>query len=141
MPGIILQTNAVDVVNKGGGFPTKTFRKEIFVGPLKRKRVVSQKMVSTKKMPGTDYVVFNCPAPGCGQRNKKSVYEAKAQTADGRLSFKCSHCYREIEVQRPMSQLLSEKDKPQTSSRIVNPGNSGLLVGSDGKPIRGTTNA
>ena len=132
MPGIIFQTNAVKVVNKGGGYPTKTFKEEISLGPLDPKKVIHRHMISTKKEKGTEYVVFHCPAPDCHKRNRRSVYEAKAQTQDGRLSFKCNKCYREIEVQRPMSQIEKPVPVPIPDARGFRPG---TLLGPNGRPI------
>ena len=74
MPGIVLQTNAEKIVNREGGYPTKTFREKIEAGPL-RSKVIKKRMVSTIKAKGTDYVVFQCPA--CGKRNRRSMYDAK----------------------------------------------------------------
>lgn len=137
MPGIILQTNAVKIVNRGGGFPTKMFREEIEFGILRIKKKITRRMVSTKHLPGTDYVVFVCPAPDCGNRNRRSVYEAKAQTKDGRLSFKCNRCYREIEVQRPMSNILSAKPQPQAAPAAGPPVRPGVILGLNGLPMKG----
>ena len=133
MPGIVLQTNAVKVVNKGGGFPTKMFREEVQTG-INRKHTFTRRMVSTIKNPGTDYVVFVCPAPDCGSRNRKSVYEAKGQTKDGRLSFKCHKCYREVEVQKPMDHILSAQRTLEAvkKSPTFRPG---TILSPDGRPI------
>lgn len=134
MPGIILQTNAIEVVNKGGGFPTKTFYEEIETGFLRGKKKIARHMESAKKLPGTDYIVFKCPAPDCGQRNKQSAYRTKGQTKDGRLSFICNKCRREIEVQRPMGQVLKIAVPPRTEAqRPVAPG---VILGANGLPMR-----
>lgn len=131
MPGLIFQTNAEKIVNKGGGYPTKTFRQEIILNDvLKTKKTILRHVISTKRNPGSDYVVFTCPAPDCGQRNRRSVYEAKGQTKDGRLSFKCHKCYREIEVQRPMSLVTETIKIPQPQE--IRPG---TLLGPNGLPI------
>jgi hypothetical protein len=129
MPVIVLQTNAIKVVNREGGYPTKTFREESVGGrPLKRR------MVSTIRAKGTDYVVFVCPAPSCGKRNKRSVYEAKGQTDDGRLSFKCNGygCGREIEVQRPIQDI--HIPQPMIQGSEIKPG---ILYGANGRLIGG----
>ena len=104
MPGIILRTTAIKVVNKGGGFKTR-MRKEIVKDAMGREMIYTHQEVTKERQKGTDYVVFNCPAPGCGKRNKKSLYEAKAMTASKDLSFVCYHCRREIEVSRPMPDM------------------------------------
>jgi hypothetical protein len=131
MNGIVLQTNAVKVVNREGGYPTKTFREEIKTTvPMPKPITIKKRMISTVKAKGTDYVIFVCPAPSCGKRNKRSVYEAKAQTQDGRLSFKCNGCYREIEVQRPMQDI--HIPEPMIHDRGIRPG---TLFGPNGKPI------
>lgn len=85
MSGIITQTRALKIRNYGGGVKT---RKDYL--PQKQK--------------GSDYVIFNCPA--CGQRNKKCIYEYRYSTADGKVSFRCSHCYREVEVSKPAGNLI-----------------------------------
>ncbi len=134
MPGIVLQTNAIDVVNKGGGYPTKTFYETVETGILRKKIKFSRHMESTEHLPGSDYVVFKCPAPDCGQRNKQSVYRAKGQTKDGRLSLICNKCRREIEVQRPMGQVLKIEAPPKhEAGRPVAPG---IILGPNGLPIR-----
>jgi hypothetical protein len=132
MTGIVFQTNAEKIVNRGGGYPTKTVRTEIsgVQSLVSRRKFIKQRMISTVKAKGSDYVVFTCPAPDCKRRNKKSVYEAKAQTKDGRLSFKCIGCYREIEVQRPIAHI--ESPTPVTSPEGFRPG---TLFGPNGRPI------
>jgi hypothetical protein len=133
MTGIVLQTNAVKVENHGGGYPTKMIHEEIDAG-MGIKKKITRRMISTKKIQGTDYVVFICPAPDCGKRNRKSVYEAKASTGDGRLSFKCHACRREVEVQKPMGQMLTVKqeEKPPTAPQFK----PGTILGPDGLPAR-----
>ena len=132
MTGIILQTNAVKIDNRGGGFPTKMLRQEIDLpGPLPRKKTITRRMVSAKRLPGSDYVVFNCPAPGCGKRNRRSIYEAKGQTKDNRLSFKCNKCYREVEVQKPLGHILSSGVSTAAASQ-----SSGLILDPAGRPVR-----
>jgi len=86
-------------------------------------------MTSIVMNKGTDYVVFKCPAPRCGKRNKRPVYEAKAQTKDGRLSFKCNGCYREIEVQRPIQNI--QIPEPMIEGQI----RPGTLFDPNGRPI------
>lgn len=133
MPGIVLQANAVKIVNRGGGYPTKTVKETIPADPnvffIKEKHF-HKHMVSTKHIKGTDYVIFYCPAPDCHARNKKSVYEAKGQTSDGRLSFKCHKCYREVEVQRPMANIASPDP-------LINPDRlrPGTILGPNGRPV------
>jgi hypothetical protein len=132
MPGIVFQANAEKIVNRPGGYPTTTVRKELdgIQSLVSRKKVIKHRMVSIVRAKGSDYVVFTCPAPDCKRRNKKSVYEAKAQTGDGRLSFKCVGCYREIEVQRPIANI--ESPSPVTSPEGFRPG---TLFGPNGRPI------
>ena len=141
MSGLVFQTHALEVKNMGGGFPTKTFIREVEVEsgdalvPKTEKKKVRQRMISTKRVPGSDYVIFNCPVPKCGKRNKKSVYEAKGRTQDGRLVFKCHSCRNEIEVQRPFSHIPDEK-----KTSVVIPNSQGMMpgtiLGADGKPLR-----
>jgi len=131
MPGIIFQTQAIKVVNSGGGYKERTIRK-VHKDALGRETVEKIHQRSAKRQTGTDYVVFKCPAPGCGKRNKKSMYEAKAITGEA-VSFICYACRREIEVDRP-------KPKIQVASDIVvpeveKPKHVGLL-GPDGRPIQ-----
>jgi hypothetical protein len=131
MSGIILKTTAIKIVNKGGGFKTK-MKKDVVKDAMGHEHTYTHQVISANRIKGTDYVVFNCPAPGCGKRNKKSMYEAKAVTKDKELSFICYNCRREIEVAKP-------KPKPAavdliTSPDIQAPKYSGLL-GPDGRPI------
>lgn len=133
MPGIVLQTCALKIVNKGGGYPTKTVKESIPANPnlcFSKERHYHKHMISVKHVKGTDYVVFNCPAPDCGARNKKSVYEAKGQTASGQLAFICHKCHREIEVQRPISHVSTPD--PILNNEGLRPG---TLIGPNGKPI------
>jgi transcription elongation factor Elf1 len=135
MPGLVFQANAIKVVNNGGGYPTKTIMQEIEVGPLKTKKKIRRRMISAKKVKGSDYIVFNCPR--CGKRNKSCIYNAKGQTEDGRLSFKCNGCYSEVEVQRPMSQI-SRPENTIEKPTVLNPAGlrPGTILGPDGKPVR-----
>ena len=121
MSGVVLSAVAERVVNKGGGFATKTVVDEIkdpIGGKIKR---THRHLRSRQRLPGTDYVVFKCP--GCGTRNKRSMYDAKGQAGQS-LSFKCHHCYREIEVARPPSLTFGVAPPAQHS-----------LVGPDGRPL------
>jgi DNA-directed RNA polymerase subunit M/transcription elongation factor TFIIS len=103
MPGIVVRGKALKIVNKGGGRVTKTVVNKV-VNPVTNKEERShQHMVSRERVPGSDYVVFNCPS--CGQRNKRCLYEMKGR-AGMSLSFKCHRCYNEVEVAPP--------DKPNT---------------------------
>lgn len=109
MSGIILQARALKVVNKGGGWKSKTVKEEEDVevgdGPIKRKEKRIKQYRKETKEKGTDYVVFNCPA--CGARNKKNLYEHRYMTNGGAVLFRCSHCFREIEVSRPQKTIVS----------------------------------
>ena len=131
MPVIIFQTNALKIDNMGGGYPTKELKDEVFISALEPKKIIRRRVIATKRQPGSDYVVFNCQGPDCGKRNRQSVYAAKGQTKDGRLSFKCNGCRREHEVQRP---IANEKDTMITipkPERLM----PGTLLGPDGRPI------
>ena len=110
MPGIILQGTALKVVNKGGGFPTKTVV-DITKDELGAEHRSHRHLQSRNRIKGSDYVIFMCP--GCGKRNKQSVYQMKGRAGQS-LSFKCNKCCREIELTPP---------------RKIN------LFGADGKPI------
>ena len=99
MPGVVLQTKALTVVNKGGGYPTRTVREEIAPGV----RAVRRRLVSRDRVKGTDYVIFNCA--GCGARNKRSMYEVIGSAGQS-ISFKCNRCRRENEVARPAASLI-----------------------------------
>ncbi len=115
MSGIVLRGKALKVVNKGGGRKCRT---EKMGGGIERS-------FTGKLEKGTDYIVFNCP--GCGQRNKRSAYEAKGASGES-ISFKCHGCYREIEVAKPQSTpIILDPNSPAISK-------SGL-VGPDGRPI------
>lgn len=115
MSGIILQGQALKIVNRGGGRKCKTeklgnhmFR--MHIGPKEK---------------GTDYIVFNCP--GCGQRNKQSAYQVKGRAGNS-LSFKCHRCYREIEVAAPLPENM-------IIMNAAAPGQPSALVGLDGRPL------
>jgi hypothetical protein len=81
MSGIVLRTHAVAVVNKGGGIPTKMFDRKITDQLGITVREVREKREARKRVKGSDYIVFKCP--GCGQRNRKSMYDSIGQTTDG----------------------------------------------------------
>lgn len=98
MSDLVFQTKAVKVVNKGGGHITKTIKEERKT-PTGRILSRHRHIESIDRIAGSDYVVFNCKR--CGARNKRCVYEVKASTADGALSFKCNRCRTENEVSRP----------------------------------------
>lgn len=88
MSGIILQTTATKIVNKGGGYLTRTER----AGGFETYRRSKDRRI------GSDYAVFDCPA--CGARNKKNVHQAIRKVADDILAFRCWSCRREVEVRR-----------------------------------------
>jgi hypothetical protein len=117
MSGIILQGKALKIVNKGGGRKQRTEN----LGGGRRRSLIGP------KEKGTDYVVFNCPAPDCGARNKRSVYETKGRAGNA-LSFKCNRCLREIEVLAPIKPVMIVSG---TADARFNPG----LVGPDGRPL------
>lgn len=56
---------------------------------------------------GTDYVVFNCPHPGCGHRNNRSLYEAD-YSHQAVVGFKCKNCRGSVEVQKTLAQEKSK---------------------------------
>lgn len=114
MTGIILQVKAIRIDNAGGGQKCKT----VNLGGGARR------MEFGPKSSGTDYIIFRCP--GCGGRNKRSIYDVKGKAGDS-LSFKCNKCLREIEVSKPTeSKLILDLNSPALKSGLVGP---------DGKPI------
>ena len=118
MPGIILSTQCERLVNKGGGYPTKTVTEEV-KDPFGRKHKYHKHYEARKKLPGTDYVIFNCP--GCGKRNKRSAYEVKGSVGN-MLSFKCNGCRREIEVARttaPVPNIIVAPTAPAPLTGIL----------------------
>ena len=123
--GLIFKVRAESVVNKGGGYPTKTVMEKVktITGPhLQRHR----HMESVIKVKGSDYVVFVCGR--CGARNRRCVYHAKAVTASGAISFNCNRCGSENEVDRPMDPLII----PSTEGRskcLVMPTTGGMPKG------------
>ena len=125
MTGIILNTQCEKVVNKGGGYPTKTVQEDIET-KFGRSIRAHKHYVSRQRLPGSDYIVFNCP--GCGKRNKRSAYEVKGSVGN-MVSFKCNGCYREIEVARPTAPVPSVILAPQAP-----PPPTGLLD-ARGRPI------
>lgn len=65
----------------------------------------------------TDYVIFNCPDPKCGKRNKQSMYEALYVPENNeRLPFRCKRCGNIIEV-RPIT--LPAKPAPPTKLLVT----------------------
>jgi predicted RNA-binding Zn-ribbon protein involved in translation (DUF1610 family) len=115
MSGIILQTRAIGVVNKGGGRKCKTER-------LGGGRYVT---FTSKKLPGSDYVIFNCPA--CGARNRRTVREAKPIDKD-HLGYRCNRCCQLVEVGQPAvtsgalfdaaGRKIAQQNKPSGIVRI-----------------------
>ena len=127
MSGIILRTNALKIVRGKGGFPTRT-RYETRKNDLGVEERIKIHEEYQKRVPGTDYVVFNCPWDGCRARNKQSMYQAKGVVGD-LISFRCNRCRREIEVSRPI-----EKPKSIIIPTIDAPKHVGLF-GPDNRPI------
>jgi hypothetical protein len=111
MSGIILSCKADKIVNSGlGGYQTKTVIDETI--NTQGKKIRTHKHMQTReRVKGSDYIVFTCP--GCFQRNKKSIYDAKGRAGNS-LSFKCHSCYREVEVSRP--------SEPVVTPQLVGPG-------------------
>lgn len=134
MADIRLQTHAIKVVNKGGGWKGKT---EIVEEEKEQPSsgeggaVVMQKVKVQKKVykeirtSGSDYIVFNCPA--CGERNKRCAYDAIVESApkdkpivlpdmrkqmgpdkESVLAFRCHKCYRMIEVKKPINLTMPD---------------------------------
>jgi hypothetical protein len=106
MSEIILRTTALKIVNKGGG----TMRRWVPVedDPSKLRAM-------EKKDTGTDYIVFVCPSPKCGHRNRQSMYEAENYHTPGedRIPFRCRICRRLIEVTRPyVAKRIILSDEP-----------------------------
>jgi transcription elongation factor Elf1 len=101
MSELILTTTALKVVNKGGGRLTKTIVREVknVFGVAHREHVHAK--TKTRK-PGADYVVFNCPA--CLTRNKQWAGGALQKTGED-ITFKCTHCRRQIVVNRPIDSI------------------------------------
>jgi hypothetical protein len=131
MSGITLRTQAIKVTNKGGGHKTSTVVEETKteLGKVIRKH----KHYETKdRVPGTDYVTFKCP--GCGKRNKQSMYELKGKMEDD-LVFQCNGCLRDILVARPTEaiKLITVPDAGMVDGR----GNIHAhgLVGPNGRPV------
>lgn len=91
MSEIILRVTATKIVNKGGGVMRR----------IDRKKGEAQEKTDR----GSDYVVFNCPHPKCGHRNKQSMYEADAYVPanTAAIPFRCRMCRRLIEVDPPTS--------------------------------------
>jgi predicted RNA-binding Zn-ribbon protein involved in translation (DUF1610 family) len=119
MSGVILQGKSLKIVNKGGGFATKTVV-QTEKDELGKERTFHRHYQSSKRLAGSDYVVFNCP--GCGKRNKRSMYDAKA-SAGTAISFNCNGCLREIEVAAPVSPntIIMNTAPPAQSSQLVGP--------------------
>lgn len=110
MSGIVLQAKAIKIINKGGGVQWRIDRKE--------------SLVRGKPDTGSDYVVFICPKPGCGHRNKQSMYESESyhDVANDRIPFKCKMCRTTIEVTRPApTHRLITLDEPvrRPTGRII----------------------
>jgi hypothetical protein len=115
MPGIIVLTKAIKVVNKGGGRKCRTVK----LGGGKCTEYLSD------KQPGTDYIIFNCRA--CGKRNKRSAYDVRGASGEA-IAIKCNKCLTENEVLKPTSTpIILDPNSPAQSSGLVGP---------DGKPLR-----
>jgi hypothetical protein len=116
MPGIIVQSRAIKIVNRGGGRKCKTVR----LGNGRHTTYVSD------KQPGTDYIVWNCRA--CGKRNKRSAYDIRGASGEA-VAIKCNGCLIENEVFKPTSTpiILDPNSPAQVPSGLVGP---------DGKPLR-----
>lgn len=134
MSGIILETTALSIRNKGGGWKTRNaYRPVTYIKPkINKDGTVTpqevegrQKFQEARKDTGSDYVVFNCP--GCKKRNKRCAYEAKGVTAAGAISFLCNGCSREIEVAKPAGPMI------QVPTLANAPG--GHLVDPAGRPL------
>ncbi len=100
--GLVLQTKAVKVVNKGGGVQWR------------RSQEIPGRM-NGKKDSGSDYVVFVCENPRCRNRNKCSMYEAEGYIPanENRIPFKCRICRTVHEVEPPTTK--------NTQSLIITP--------------------
>jgi predicted RNA-binding Zn-ribbon protein involved in translation (DUF1610 family) len=101
MPGIVLQTRAIEIQNHGGGFKQFTRVETFKHGFIEKRRHVHK--VSKERQPGSDYVVFCCP--DCGKRNRQSMYQVKGKAGES-LSFKCNGCRREVEVSKPQEAII-----------------------------------
>jgi hypothetical protein len=107
MTGIILQTRAIKIENRGPCLVSK----EINLGNGWHKNLPPEKHT------GTDYIVFNCPK--CGRRNKQSMYDSKGAAGDS-VSFKCKMCRIEVEVARPVpAHLIVSSNAPTQKSGLV----------------------
>jgi hypothetical protein len=114
MGEIILRTTAIKIVNKGGG----TMRKLV---PVEGDGSKMQVMEKTDR--GSDYIVFLCPHPQCGHRNKQSLYESEAYHDPGndRIPFRCRMCRQLIEVTRPyVAKRIIMPDEPAIRRPSVN---------------------
>jgi predicted RNA-binding Zn-ribbon protein involved in translation (DUF1610 family) len=134
MPELHVQTNALKIVNKGGGYKGKSkyeiHEEEITLPgsdgkPIKRMEKVLERKRYEEKTTGSDYIVFNCP--NCGARNKRCAYDAKVQDKGSVLEFRCHKCRYLVDVKRPINIITTDE------AIIYNPTG---LVGLDGKEIK-----
>lgn len=99
MSELVVQTRAIEVKRAPGGRKTKLIEKTVGKLGIMRK-------YETRKVSGSDYVIFNCPK--CGQRNKSVVYEAldsfkEDEKSEAILTFVCKGrgCFQAVEVLPP----------------------------------------
>jgi hypothetical protein len=93
MPGVILQTEAIKISNKGGG--------------IRQER--EGNMIRAGKVTGSDYVIFICPH--CDHRNNRCIYDAD-YAHRGVLAYKCRMCRGDVEVSRLKADLKKDYGRP-----------------------------
>ena len=128
MSELLIKTEAIKLVNKGGGYKLKTVT-ENFKDAYGKEMSRHHHEISEKKEKGSDYVVFNCPWPDCGKRNRQTVFMAKQITEEKNLTFRCWSCRREIEVMKP-------KEIPTIVVPTMERNEFRSLYGPNNKPIR-----
>lgn len=100
MSGIVLQTKAFKLSNKGGGVRQVDGRKVRNDGNRHHLFVSGDS--------GSDYVHFICPK--CAHRNKCSMYEAEnyIPASQNVIPFKCRICRITVEVEPPAKPMKQE---------------------------------
>lgn len=125
MAELIIQTEAIKIASRPGGYATRTVvdSTKTALGTDYR---THRHEVTEERVKGSDRAIFVCP--WCERRNNQSVYRHKSVTEQGNLTFRCAGCRREIEVSKPRE--IATILIPTNSNPIV----SGLY-GPDNRPV------
>lgn len=95
---IILQTRPLEIQSKGGFLRQSNKKKYATVQTVlgERQRAKTHLEVTTQRVVGGIYIVFECPA--CDKRNKQALRRA-VETRKDSLTFVCNGCCRRVSVE------------------------------------------